>query len=341
MKEAIVYKGPRVEIVDTPIPESPTPDHLVIKVVVSGSNPKDWKLPHLWGASQNTGDDIAGIVHSVGSNVYEFKPGDRVASYHEMMTPGGSFAEYAIGLQHLTVHIPKNTSFEEASTVPLAAMTAAVGLHIRLGLAEPWGKNEKEIPLLVYGGAAAVGAYVIKLAVRANIHPIIAVAGKGISYVESLLDPSKGDVVVDYRKGDAAVVKGIKDALRGKKLEYVVDAVSDNNSWVNAVQVLDPKGAITLVLPGKEYPGIPGTVTQSVTSVDCVFKADKDFAFVYFRFLARGLDQGWFKGHPFEVVPGGLNGVETGLRNLYEGKASAVKYVFRIAETEGVKGSEL
>jgi NADPH:quinone reductase len=40
-KEAKVTKGPKVTIVDSPIPE-PGPDQLVIKVVVSGSNPKDW-----------------------------------------------------------------------------------------------------------------------------------------------------------------------------------------------------------------------------------------------------------------------------------------------------------
>jgi NADPH2:quinone reductase len=41
MKEAIVHKGPVVEIVDSPVPE-PGPDDVVTKVVVSGSNPKDW-----------------------------------------------------------------------------------------------------------------------------------------------------------------------------------------------------------------------------------------------------------------------------------------------------------
>jgi NADPH:quinone reductase-like Zn-dependent oxidoreductase len=41
MKEAVVTKGPKVTIKDVPIPE-PGPDQVVIKVVVSGSNPKDW-----------------------------------------------------------------------------------------------------------------------------------------------------------------------------------------------------------------------------------------------------------------------------------------------------------
>jgi NADPH:quinone reductase len=105
----------------------------------------------------NSGDDIAGIVHSVESSVYEFKPGDRVASFHEMMTPHGSFAEYAVGWQHTTFKIPNETSFEEAASLPLAAMTSAIGLHLRLGLPMPWRPAKEETPLVVYGGASAVG----------------------------------------------------------------------------------------------------------------------------------------------------------------------------------------
>jgi NADPH:quinone reductase-like Zn-dependent oxidoreductase len=41
----------------------------------------------------NTGDDIAGVVHAVGENVYEIKPGDRIAAFHQMGSPGGSYAE--------------------------------------------------------------------------------------------------------------------------------------------------------------------------------------------------------------------------------------------------------
>lgn len=259
------------------------------------------------------------------------------------MTPHGSFAEYAVGWQHTTFHIPKKTSFEDAATLPLAVMTAALGLHVRLGLDAPWvpNSNNPNTPLVVYGGASAVGAYAIKLAQRANIHPIIAVAGRGIPYVSSLLDASRGDVVVDYRKGDAAVVEGIKAGLNGKKLHYAFDAVSEHNSYTNIVQVLEPSGHITLVLPGKQYEGIPESVHKTITQVGEAHKDDKDFAYVFFRYVARGLDEGWFTPHPAEVVPGGLEGVEKALRDLKEGKASATKYVFRIAETAGVRGAQL
>lgn len=43
MKEAVVGKGTLVEIIDSPVP-SPGPDQVVTKVVVSGANPKDWKV---------------------------------------------------------------------------------------------------------------------------------------------------------------------------------------------------------------------------------------------------------------------------------------------------------
>lgn len=338
MKEAIVSKGPVVKLVDSEIP-TPGPEQVIIKVVVSGSNPKDWKVPMWLNEEANTGDDIAGIVHAVGDKVWEFKKGDRVASFHEMRTPGGSFAEYAVGWQHSTFKIPETVSFEDAAAIPLAAMTSAIGLHLRLKLPEPWtpSTTSTSTPLVVYGGASAVGAYAIKLAARANIHPIIAVAGRGQPFVETLLDPSKGDAVVDYRKGDEAVVKGIRDALKGAKLYHAFDAVSDHGSYTNIAQVLEAKGGkITLVLPGKKYEGIPEEVEQSLTSVGATHTDGKDFAYVWFRYLARGLGEGWFKPHPVEVVPGGLGGVQSALEKLRDGEASAVKYVFRIADTEGV-----
>jgi NADPH2:quinone reductase len=254
-----------------------------------------------------------------------------------MMTAGGSFAEYAVGWSWTTFHIPKTVSFEEAATLPLAAMTAAIGLHLRLGLPEPWRPATEPTPLVVYGGAAAVGAYVIKLARLANIHPIIAVAGRAEKFVEGLIDRSKGDTIVDYRKGDEAVVSGIKDALKGQKLHYAFDATSEHNSYTNIVQVLEAAGHLTLVLPGKKYEGIPESVHKTETMVGSAHKDDKNFAHIYFRYLARGLAEGFFTPHPHEVVPGGLEGVEKGLRNLKEGKASGVKYVFKVGEVDKEK----
>ena len=344
MKEAIVSANEggsvSVNFVESPIP-LPGPDDVVIKVIVSGSNPKDWKSPIWTKKAHNSGDDIAGTVYAVGKNVTEFHIGDRVAAFHRMREPHGSFAEYALAPSITTFHIPTKTTFEEAATIPLAAMTAAVGLFVRLGLPEPWTRGrengqggEATGPLLVYGGASAVGAFAIQLAKYANIGPIIAVAGRGIPFVQSLL--GKGDTVVDYRKGDESVVTEIKAALNGQKLRYTFDAVSEKGSYVNASKVMDG-GKITLVLPGKEYKEVPSSIEKSFTSVGDSYGKQTDFGFAWFRLFAKGLQDGWFKPHPYEVVEGGLGGVEQGLNNLLNGRNSGLKYIFRMADTPGVK----
>lgn len=218
-------------------------------------------------------------------------------------------------------------------------MTAACGLYAKLRLPEPWLPATKPIPLVIYGASSAVGYYTIQLANKSNIHPLICVAGKAQAHVEKLLDQSKGDTIVDYRNGDEAVVQGLKDALKGQKLEYAYDAVSEKGSYQNIGKVLDPNtGKITFVLPNKKYDGLPEGVEKTITRVGDVHGNPddlKEFGYVYFRYISKGLAEGWFKAQPQEVVEGGLEGVEKALTNLKEGKASAVKYIFKIADTPG------
>ncbi|TKA78080.1 hypothetical protein B0A55_03264 [Friedmanniomyces simplex] len=348
MKEAIVYSGPKVEFRDAAVPKA-EPGQIVIKVVVSGSNPKDWKVPEWMEQANGTnqGDDIAGTVYAVGEGVTEFRKGDRVAAFHEMTKPGGSYASYAVSWAHTTFFLPEKTSFEEGAALPLAAMTAAVGLYAvdRLNLPHPWAPATKPTPLLVYGASSAVGSYVIQLAKRSNIHPLICVSGRAQEHVEKLIDRSKGDTIVDYRKGDEAVVQGIKDALKGEKLQYAYDAVSEKGSPQNIAKVLDAaSGRTTFVLPPKgdwkgKFDEFEKSVHQSTTMVGSVHSenaADRDLGYVYFRYFTKGLEEGWFRGQPQEVVPKGLYGIQSALERLKDGTASAVKYVFRISETEGV-----
>lgn len=62
------------------------------------------------------------------------------------------------------------------------------------------------------------GSYTIKLASNSNVHPIIAVAGKGSHYVETLIDRSKGDTIIDYREGPEATIQGIHNTLQKCRL---------------------------------------------------------------------------------------------------------------------------
>jgi NADPH:quinone reductase-like Zn-dependent oxidoreductase len=112
MKEAVIDKTVAVSIRDVDIP-TPKPGQVLIRVVVSGTNPKDWKVPQ-WRPDTviNQGDDIAGYVEAVGEGIQKFRKGDKVAAFHEMMSPHGSYAEYAIAWEHTTFHITEQTSFE-------------------------------------------------------------------------------------------------------------------------------------------------------------------------------------------------------------------------------------
>jgi NADPH:quinone reductase len=118
MKEAIVTAGPSVKIIDSPIPTAAS-NQVLIKVMVSGSNPKDWKRPEWFQTPHNSGDDIAGTVEAVGEDIVDFRVGDRVAALHEMMAPGGSYAEYALAPGTACFHLPKNISFQEVYIISL------------------------------------------------------------------------------------------------------------------------------------------------------------------------------------------------------------------------------
>ncbi|KAK5701191.1 hypothetical protein LTR17_022808 [Elasticomyces elasticus] len=351
MKEAFVFPGLKVEIKDTPIP-TPGPGQVLIKVVVCGSNPKDFKMSEWFKnmPEMDQGNDIAGYVESVGEGVTQFKAGDRVAALLELF-PGGGYAEYAVAKAQATFHLPDKTTFEEGAAIPLAALTAVVGMYAadRLALPQPTAPATSSIPLVIYGGSSAVGTYAIQLALRSNIHPIICVAGRAAAHVEKMIDRSKGDTIVDYRKGDDAVVQGLKEALKGQKLCHAFDATCDQNSWINISKVLDPtSGRLTVVLPPKEsladiaqgkeaalYTEVPKRVHQSMTSVWDVFDKQLELGKVYCEYITKGLEVGWFKAQPQEVCEGGLGGIEGALTKLRDGKASAVKYVFRIGDTPG------
>ena len=242
-------------------------------------------------------------------------------------------------------------------------MTSALGLYYNLRLPSPWTPTDKRTPLIVYGGSSAVGGFVIKLAKLSNIHPIIAVAGAGASFVESLIDRSKGDTIVDYRKGDSAVITGIRDAVAQAgcdKVEYAFDATTASNSWANIASALTPTGSITFVLSDYQGKGLPETLKLTRTRVGAVHGTidhgsseaqagvvvgakgfglvvgAKEFGLAWYRLLGLGLREGWITPHPYEVVKGGLKGVGKALEDLKAGKVSAFKYVLRISETEGI-----
>ncbi|KAL9031489.1 MAG: hypothetical protein Q9180_006800 [Flavoplaca navasiana] len=367
MKEVIIHPGTRAELIDSPIP-TPQAHQLLIKVAVTGINQKDWKFPDWTSASINQGDDIAGTIHTMGPDVKDFKPGDRVAALHQLGAPGGSYAEYAVAWDYTTFHIPSFLSFEgnapslpacscpktktrplphstltpfstEASTLPLPSTTAALALYHNLHLPLPTSPASTPLPLIIHNASSAVGSFAIKLATASKIHPIIAICGAGAPYVNTLLSPSLGDRIIDYRNGSSAIIQGIKDGVQNAGCEAVnhaFDATTADGSWRQLADAMDGKRAITFVLfewQGKEMPaGMDLTQTQvGMIHGDEKAAAMRDFASMYFGLLSKGLEDGWMAPHPHRVFDGGLeSGIQEALLELKAGKASAVKFVMPV-----------
>ena len=303
----------------------------------------------------NSGDDLAGIVVATGSGVFELNVGDRVAALHELGSPYGAFAQYALVDDFACIKLPAHITFEQAVTLPMVGFMACIGLFGMLKVTPGlWLPAQKETPLVIYGAASGVGAMAVKLATLAEVHPLICVAGGGTDFVDTLIDRSKGDTIVNYRAGDEQVVKGIQDALKGRKLEYAFDCITAQNSYVNLSKVLDlHTGKISIVLPParKEIPAsIEQTSTMAlslwkdVTTVRSdignlgLTKGGPDFAAAYGRTMGRMLADGRLKPHQHVVVEGGLGALESCLQKIKRGQVNATsKFVLRIEDTPGLQ----
>ncbi|KAK0118704.1 hypothetical protein ONS96_011792 [Cadophora gregata f. sp. sojae] len=303
----------------------------------------------------NQGDDIAGIISSVGSRVRDFHPGDRVAAFHPMWEPHGAHAEYAIAPSSTTFHLPPNISFEAGSTLPLAGMTAALALYQHLSIPPPWNpvsasSSNASLPIIIYGGASAVGAYALKLAKLSRCSPIITVAGNGIPFVESL---NAADVIIDYRDPSVDVAAEITKALKGKEVLHAFDAICAHDSWKHILGVLPHDGRATIAMvdppkgvspwPSVEMHGVKYMRTYVSSAYGKAYKErseeeagwDEDFAFVMYRYFSRLLEDGRLTPHPFEVL-GGLEEVARGSQLLADNKVSSKKLVYRITDTKGL-----
>jgi NADPH2:quinone reductase len=272
-----------------------------------------------------------------------------------MLTPHGAYAEYAIAKASTTFHIPEHTTFEEAATIPLVTFTAGQILYQRLGLPLPWQTTttakRTAIPLIVYGASSALGGFVIKLAKLSNIHPILAVAGGSAQYVrEELLEPERGDRLFDYRAGEDVWTAQVTEALGPDKCYHAVDCISDHGSWAHVAKPLAKDGPgkpkLSVVSGRHKYDDVGDDVQVLLTYVGSLHEGkypptlphspedeeaegDKWFGFILSRFIAKLLVEGRFSGHPYDVIPGGLNGVGDGLKRLHEGKSGGKKLVYR------------
>lgn len=99
----------------------------------------------------------------------------QVVAFTPMATDNiySAYQPYSVSPQHTVAHLKEQTPFEEAATIPLAGLTAAIGTFLRLQLPEPDAQGNpapgaEKTTVLIWGASSSVGSFAVQLAKRAG-----------------------------------------------------------------------------------------------------------------------------------------------------------------------------
>ena len=231
MKTAIYNRyGPpdvvQITEVAKPVPKD---NEVLIRVRAASVNPLDWHFmrgtPYMLRAmaglrrpkEKRLGVDVAGEVEAVGGNVTQFKAGDEVFGVCR-----GAFAEYACTSNTTLVTKPKNVTFEQAASVPIAAFTALQGLRDK-------GQIQAGQQVLINGASGGVGTYAVQIAKSFGADVTGVCSSRNVGMVRSI----GADRVVDYTQEDFTKSR--------QRYDLIFDGVG-NHSLSACRRVLKPKG---------------------------------------------------------------------------------------------------
>ena len=224
--------GPEVlQYTDVPNPE-PKPNEVVVKIAAAGVNFIDVyfregrypaKTPFI------VGQEGAGSVSSVGSDVKTLKVGDRVAWAGLM----GGYAEYATLAADRLVRIPDGVSDRDAAAVMLQGMTAHYLLHDSFPL-------QKGQTALIHAAAGGVGQLLVQMAhnIGARIIATVSTEEK-----ERLARSAGADEVIRYTEQDFEAET--KRLTNDTGVDVVYDSVG-KTTFDKGLNVLRPRGYMVL-----------------------------------------------------------------------------------------------
>ncbi|PNP51826.1 hypothetical protein THARTR1_07595 [Trichoderma harzianum] len=298
---------------------APGPRQIVVKNGALGINSVDWAkqllgeglLGHL-SYPFILGEDVAGTVVEVGEDIKRFRVGDRVVATASAIsvnnTLEGGFQLYTPIREWMAAPLPDTISFEQASVLPLAILTASHGLFATdyLGLDLPTvpvrQPSSGKRAVIITGGASVVGSTAIQLAVSAGYEVVSTVSPKNFEYVKALgathVFDYKSDTVVDdvsaavkglhlaggYSIGDGSVklLAGVLAQHKGPSVNKFIALAGGQGEGTN-----DPSIQVKFILLGPDSVG-PDSITGKV----------------YTDFLPDALAKGQFVPAPDATVVG-------------------------------------
>jgi NADPH:quinone reductase-like Zn-dependent oxidoreductase len=221
----------RLENIEKP---APADDQILVRVRAASVNPLDWHYirgtPYVMRMEAGLrkpkvirlGVDFAGTVEAVGRSVKQFRPGDDVFGART-----GAFAEYVSVREDRAVLKPANLTFEQAASVPVAAVTALQGLRDK-GRVQPGQK------VLINGASGGVGTFAVQIAKSFGAEVTGVCSTRNVAMVRSI----GADHVIDYTKED--FTEG------AQRYDLILDNVG-NRSLLENRRVLKPKGKYIMV----------------------------------------------------------------------------------------------
>lgn len=224
--------GPEaLQLVDLPIPE-PAENQAVVKIAASGVNFIDiyqregrYKvaLPFVLG------QEAAGVVSSVGSQVKSLRVGDRVAWTSVL----GTYAEYAAVPADRLVLVPDGVSDRDAAAVMLQGMTAHYLCHDAFPL-------KRGQTALIHAAAGGVGLLLVQMAHNIGARVIATVSTEEKA---KLARQAGADEIILYAQTDfeAETMR----LTKGKGVDVVYDGVG-KTTFDKGLNVLRPRGYMVL-----------------------------------------------------------------------------------------------
>ena len=230
------YGGPEVLTLTDVEKPVPSDNQLLVRVRAASLNPLDLLIRGLLPLRPITGMrkpkdtrvgvDYAGTVEAVGKNVTQFKPGDEVFG-----GKNGALAEYVCVLPDRAVTLkPANMTFEQAASVPVAAITALQGLRDK-GRIKPGQK------VLINGASGGVGTFAVQIAKSYGAEVTGVCSTRNLEMVRSI----GADHVIDYTKEDFTKTD--------QRYDLIFDIVG-NHSFSERRRILNPNGICVMVGAG-------------------------------------------------------------------------------------------
>jgi NADPH:quinone reductase len=268
MKAVVIRKfgGPEeLVLTDAPRPQ-PGPGEVLVKVKATSVNPVDYKIRRngSWAGVPMPailGYDAAGVVEELGAGVEHLKAGDEVFYSARIFGRQGTYAEYHVEAAELVAKKPPQLSFQEAASLPLAALTAYDAVIT-------FFQTQPGDTVLVHAGAGGVGVFAVQLAKAAGAR----VLATGRRENEALIRSLGADEVIDYRQ---------------EKFEEAVNRLTDG---VGADAAYDTVGGDTLprsIQCVRPY-GKLATIVNVEGSIDGMQIRNQT---LYFGFLERTRDK--------------------------------------------------